>query len=379
MKMFPSQVHLQSSTFPVNDHSITLFLPKTQTHLTNITAFYSTDKSQKQVLVDQVRRACLEKGFFQITNHGVSEDLQAAIFEQSKDFFSLPIEEKEKLDKSKSQSHHFDTCPLLTVNTAHHPNKLGYELLRSQNFEGKTAGDLKEGFFIGRKLPSDHKYVLEKRIHCGQNVYPQQVPNPTQFQQVVDEYHATMTQLAENILRVIALTLNLPEDFFQTFCTEPAAVLRLLHYPPQAPDASADERGIGAHTDFGSVTLLLQDEVGGLQVFDAEMNEWIDVKPTKGALVVNLGNVMMRWSNDRYVSNLHRVINKSGRERYSIPFFYSGNPDFVIDCLPGCEDGMGKAKYEPIKVQDWIMGRHTNSFREAKGLEELSALAKVAG
>ncbi len=106
---------------------------------------------------------------------------------------------------------------------------------------------------------------------------------------------------------------------------------------------------------------------------------WIDVKPTAGAFVVNLGNVMMRWSNDTYMSNLHRVINKSGRERYSIPFFYSGNPDFVIGCLPGCEsaDDQG-SNYSPVKVEDWILGRHSNTFKEAKGSEELSLLAKVA-
>ena len=118
--------------------------------------------------------------------------------------------------------------------------------------------------------------------------------------------------------------------------------------------------------------------MGGLQVFDGPSLSWIDVKPTPGAFVVNLGNVMMRWSNDRYVSNLHRVINSSGKERYSMPFFYSGNPDFVIGCLPGCEDGSRGSKYAPMKVQDWIFGRHTNTFKEAKGLNELSALAKVA-
>jgi isopenicillin N synthase-like dioxygenase len=126
---------------------------------------------------------------------------------------------------------------------AHHPNKLGYETLRSQNFEGKTAGDLKEGFFVGRKLPADHKYVREVRIHCGRNAYPQSVPDPSLFEQTVDRYHATMTRLAEDVLSVIARTLNLDPDYFQDFCNEPAAVLRLLHYPPQCPDAGEDERG----------------------------------------------------------------------------------------------------------------------------------------
>lgn len=201
-----------------------------------------------------------------------------------------------------------------------------------------------------------------------------------------------MTTLAESILSVIARTLSLPPTYFKNFSTDAVAVLRLLHYPPQAPDADPNERGIGAHTDFGTLTLLLQDEIGGLQVFDKATNAWIDVAPTPGAFVVNLGNVMMRWSNDRYTSNLHRVINKSAKDRYSIPFFYSGNPDFEIDCLPGCEDlvtpvveagqptvAAKRCKYQPVRVQDWIMGRHANTFSEAKGVEELSNLVKVSG
>ncbi|KAK7905893.1 hypothetical protein LTR67_000617 [Exophiala xenobiotica] len=322
--------------------------------------FYENDVDAKAALVDQVRDACLEKGFFQIIGHGVPEDLQSAMFEQSADFFSLPLEQKEKYDK------------------ANNPNKLGYECLRSQNFEGKTAGDLKEGFFFGRDLPPDHPYVQQGRIHCGQNVYPTEVSDQERFKAIVNKYHQAMTSLAENILKVIAMTLNLDKDYFQSYCHEPAAVLRPLHYPPQPADASEDERGIGAHTDFGGVTILLQDDVGGLQVFDAPSKTWIDVKPTPGAFVVNLGNMMMRWSNDIYVSNLHRVINKSGKERYSIPFFYSGNPDYMIDCLPGCEDASGKCKYPPIRGEDWIFGRHSNTFREAKGVEELSGLAKIA-
>lgn len=218
-------------------------------------------------------------------------------------------------------------------------------------------------------------------------MFPSELSSPRAFEETLTTYHRQMTTLAEAVLSIIAQTLSLPSTFFQDFSNDAVAVLRLLHYPPQAPDADANERGIGAHTDFGTLTLLLQDEVGGLQVFDEPTGTWIDVAPTPGALVVNLGNVMMRWSNDRYKSNLHRVINKSGKERYSIPFFYSGNPDFKIDCLPGCEDivtvGSGKqvkgCKYEPVTVQEWIRARHANTFSEAKGAEELSHLAKLSG
>jgi isopenicillin N synthase-like dioxygenase len=122
--------------------------------------------------------------------------------------------------------------------------------------------------------------------------------------------------------------------------------------------------GIGAHTDFGAVTLLLQDAVGGLQVFDAPTETWIDVVPVQGALVVNLGNLMMRWLNDRYMSNLHRVINTSGRERYSVPFFFSGNPDFLVKCLPTCVDEKGEAKYGPVSVGQWMQGRYADTYGE---------------
>lgn len=105
--------------------------------------------------------------------------------------------------------------------------------------------------------------------------------------------------------------------------------------------------GIGAHTDFGAITMLLQDYTGGLQVWNNLSSEWVDVTPVPGAYVVNLGNMMMRWTNNRYLSNLHRVINTSGKERFSVPFFFSGNPNYTIRCLPGCEDPKEGARYPP--------------------------------
>ena len=141
--------------------------------------------------------------------------------------------------------------------------------------------------------------------------------------------------------------------------------------------------GIGAHTDFGAITILLQDMVGGLQVLDRATSDWIDVEPVPGAMVVNLGNLMMRWTNDQYLSNLHRVINKSGKERYSVPFFFSGNPDFLVECFPSCEDPQLGAKHPSVKVEDWIGGRYADTYGpsvgKGKAITELSVKELTAG
>lgn len=120
--------------------------------------------------------------------------------------------------------------------------------------------------------------------------------------------------------------------------------------------------------------------VGGLQIWDRDTTQWVDVAPTKNAFVVNLGNMMMRWTNDSYLSNLHRVINKSGQERYSIPFFFSGNPDFLVKCLPNCEDTDLGAKYPPVTVHEWMTGRYADTYGTKEGaIGELATKDAQAG
>lgn len=118
-------------------------------------------------------------------------------------------------------------------------------------------------------------------------------------------------------------------------------------------------------------------------MLDRATSNWIDVEPVPGAMVVNLGNLMMRWTNDRYLSNLHRVINKSGKERYSIPFFFSGNPDFLVECFPSCKDPQLGAKHPSVKVEDWIGGRYADTYGpsvgKGKAIAELSVKELTAG
>jgi len=192
-------------------------------------------------------------------------------------------------------------CPLQgTKNADENPEQntwnRGYEKIGSQILEAGTLPDIKEGFYIGEEISKSHPYFVQKKLNSGPNVWPSSVQNAHEFQATSMEYYKAMHALARDILIVLAQTLDLDERYFAEFTTGAVATLRYLHYPPQPKDSDEKlSRGIGAHTDFGSVTLLMQDEVAGLQVWEKTANEWLDVKPIKGAYVVNLGNMFMRW------------------------------------------------------------------------------------
>ncbi|KAJ5428431.1 Oxoglutarate/iron-dependent dioxygenase [Penicillium cf. griseofulvum] len=317
--------------------------------------FYTNDTKD---LIHQIKQACEQFGFFQLINHAIPTELQTAVLKHSKEFFNLPLETKEKYDQGNTTL----TTPVKGIlnQKATGGFNRGYERLRSQNFEKRTKGDLKEGFYLGKDVPLNDEYVLQRRFGQGPNKYPTELTDAQGFRHIMDEYHDAMIALSIAIMQVLARTLGLEDDAFKDFCDHPVSILRLLHYPPQEADASGLERGIGAHTDFGAITMLLQDDTGGLQVWNNLTSEWVDVTPVPGAYVVNLGNMMMRWTNNRYLSNLHRVINTSGKERFSVPFFFSGNPNYTIRCLPGCDQE--GALYPPITVHEWMTGRYADTY-----------------
>ncbi|CDK25400.1 unnamed protein product [Kuraishia capsulata CBS 1993] len=309
----------------------------------DISPMFGVDQVAIDRVVKAIRDACLDKGFFQIFNHGISPQLQDDAFKASKWFFALPKEEKLNLDKSKNSYNR------------------GYESVGSQMFEETQNPDLKEGFYVGKEISKDHP--LFGKINCGPNLWPS-VEGSDHFRRVCMEYREKVFNLSKIVLRAIALGLGTDVSYFDTFTQDAIAIMRLLHYPAQE-QLSDNDRGIGAHTDFGALTLLLQGDVGGLQVLDDVSGEWIDVAPTKGAYVVNLGDMMQRWSNDVYHSNVHRVLNIVGQERYSIPLFLNGNPDCLVKCLPGCELPGGISKYPPITVEDYVSGKYGDSYSKA--------------
>ncbi|KAE8440839.1 hypothetical protein EG329_006401 [Mollisiaceae sp. DMI_Dod_QoI] len=311
----------------------------------DFSGFRSSNPETRSQLIQHIRSACQDKGFFQLTNHGISPELQYGTFAACKSFFALPLEEKLELDMKKNKYNR------------------GYERHGAQMLEPGTAPESKEGLYLGEHLLVDHPRVMRGDYNCGPNLWPKSLGK--EFEMVCMEYWHAMRSLATEIMRALALGLNLEEDYFDEFTVDPVATLRFIHYPP-TPTTSDKERGIGAHRDFGCITLLMQDEVGGLQVLDQASGEWLDVKPVPGAYVVNLGNLMMRWTNHKYTSNLHRVMNFSERDRYSIPYFFTGNPNFTFDCIPGCEGGDEWKKPEKIMIKDFFKEQFDTSYARVK-------------
>lgn len=295
----------------------------------------SANPDKRAAVGRALRDACLDKGFFYCSGHGIPQGLIDAVFAQSQSLFALPNEEKDKLTQMRPRR--------------------GYETLGGQTLEVGAMPDRKEGYYIGVELPENDPRVVAGRFNRGPNVWPTDL---AAFRPTMRAYFAALSDLGETLMRGIALSLDLPENTFADYCHDPLTTLRLLHYPPARPDAP-EERGAGAHTDFGGLTILMQDNVGGLQVFDASSESWIHADPIPGTYVVNLGDMIARWTNDKYRSTLHRVINTSGRERYSIPFFYVGNPDYEVKCIPTCLEPGETPKYEPVTVEG-----HLNSMYE---------------
>ncbi|MEV1293537.1 2OG-Fe(II) oxygenase family protein [Pseudonocardia sp. NPDC049635] len=192
---------------------------------------------------------------------------------------------------------------------------------------------------------------------AGMGFGPNLWPERAEFREVLTEYHRRMTAVATLLMEGLALSLDLPADWFRDFCYDAAPSLRILHYPPQPANPQPGEKGAGAHTDWGGITLLAQDANGGLQVLGKD--GWIHADPIPGTFVVNLGDLMARWTNDRYRSTLHRVVNTSGAERYSMPFFFSGRPDAEIVTLPTC-----RTEGEPDRYPPTTPAQHTREKQQ---------------
>ncbi|KZT69579.1 Clavaminate synthase-like protein [Daedalea quercina L-15889] len=295
----------------------------------------STDLRDRRALADEIREACINVGFFYVKNHTIPQSAIDNAVSEGKHFFSLPLDTKTVLDIHKSQ------------------NFKGYTALLGENTNPENRGDLHEGFDLGwEEFSGRGRAADEDGAMSGGNVWPEGLPG---FREACLEYYHAAVNLGKMLFPLFALALNLPESFFDDKTTKPAAIMRLLYYPPQTGAVDDRVEGIGAHTEY-CFTILWQDNVQALQVLNAA-GKWIDAVPIPGTLVVNIGDQFARWSNDIFKSTVHRAINRSGVERYSIPLFFGSDYNVRLEPFAGCVTEDNPAKYEVVTAGEYVKSK----------------------
>lgn len=290
-------------------------------------------KAGLAAMAAEVAEAFAGSGFCYIANHGIPDAVIDEAASAALEFFHRPLDEKLK-SKPKESVRGF--------------NAIG----RTQMYGAKNP-DYKEYFQIGLELLRDDPAVLAGQPLRGPNQWPQDLPR---FQTALTRYFAEVGACGQRFLRAVALSLGAPETFFADKYDKPLQRTQCVYYPPHPTDSKEELFGVAPHTDYGCITLLWQDDVGGLEVQDRS-GAWVDAPPIPGTLVVNIGDLLARWSNDRYRSTRHRVTNRSGRERLSIATFY--DPDYTAPVDPR-DLGLVEAEtalYPRVSAGDYIMGR----------------------
>lgn len=284
----------------------------------------------RERLGQALRHALEEVGFYFIVNHGVSADLIAGAFEAARRFHDLPEDAKLAL---RINQHNIGFLPLRGSVTRH--SKL--------NADNKP--NLVEAFFTKRERPPG----TPEQPFRAPNRWPEGLPG---FKDAVLAYQDALEALGKSLLPLYATALELPPDWFTAAFAEPMYTLRLAHYPRQDVVAE-NEFGIAPHSDTSFMTLLAQNDVPGLSI-RLPNGRWIDAPPLPGSILLNGGDLLRRWTNDRFLATPHRVINRSGQERYAVPFFFDCGYDWRMTCLPTCTGPGNPPKYEPITYPEYM-------------------------
>ena len=297
--------------------------------IVDLTGTFGANGDGRARAAKAIRAACRDTGFMYIVNHGIDQAIIDRAFQESQRFFAQSENEKMKVCKRNGSN--------------------GFDPVETQALDPSSPADFKESFLVSRtSQPGASDYA--------ENRWPDAL---TGFREGVDAYHDAVQRLALHITRLIALSVDMPIDHFDRSFENQGGALRLLRYPPMPGGPRNNQLGAGAHTDFGWITILGQDDNGGLEVETAQ-GDWIAVEPIPGAFVVNLGDLVPAWTNGLYHSSLHRVLNKKpGVDRYSIVLFYNPRYEAVVETIPTCL-APGEVPRAPF-----ISGEH----RRARALE----------
>lgn len=311
----------------------------------DLSAFVDGPTDHRTAVGEAVDRACREVGFFQVVGHGVDAALIDDVRGAALAFFDLPLDDR------------------LTVAMPELGYPYGYSPMRGEalnrSLGGEAPPDLKETFNVGPidppPRPLDEMDDVDERAVYAPNLWPEMLPA---LRPAVENYYRAMAVLSATLMEVFAVALCLPDDAFTRHIDRHGSALRLAHYPDVGDATAAAGLRAGAHTDYGTLTILWTDGAPGLQV-EAIDGSWLDAEPVDGALIVNIGDLMQRWTNDRWRSTMHRVVPVGAGRRLSIPFFHNANWDARIECL--VDDG------SPARYPSTTAGRHLmDKFRSTQ-------------
>lgn len=300
----------------------------------------------------ELRHAYEDVGFWYMKGHGIDPSLIDATFAAAQWFHQLPLAQKMGL---KANIHNVGYLPFKGSTTRH------------STLNENNKPNLSEGFILKRDLPADHPDVLAGVLYRSQNQWPEGAP---EFRATCVAYANALEKLALAMLPIYAVALDLPADWFTHAFVEPQYTLRLMHYTAQ-PKASDNEFGLAPHIDTAFMTLLAPNATAGLEI-QTQSKRWISAPPIKDAFIVNSGELLRRWTNDRFFATPHRVINLSGGERYAIPFFFDTTLRYEMNCLPSCIQPGEAPRYEPISYltyQQWFQNQNYDHIRESRAAQ----------
>lgn len=283
--------------------------------------FTSGTEASLDVVAAQLRTACEETGFFSIVGHQIPSNDLAETFDQVRRFHATPIEDKKQLLMDRPD------WPV---------GGMGYLPLKNRKLPTRAKGNVNEAFII----------KCDDQLGMDDNQWPDSAALP-EFRALIERYAQQMEQLGKRMLPIYARALDMPLDYFQDAFVDPLFRLRMTHYPPVEIDAN-NAFGIAPHVDTSFITILAQDQPG-LTVFSERRKVWVQAPVVEDAFVVNTGELLKQWTNDRFMSTRHFANNNTGSSsRYSIPFFFNANPHHVMSCIASCTSSDNPSKYPPI-------------------------------
>lgn len=301
----------------------------------DLAALHSGDDEAFVAIAAEISSACALSGFFYVKGHGVPDELIDRLRQSQREFFAQPAAQKRRI--------------------AINQHNRGYLGPGEARMRGAARTDMKEVFFWGRDLPADDPDVVAGIPLCGPNLWPEAPPC---FRENVIAYAQAVGRAGDLLLQAFAVSLGAERSFFTSRYERPMLRGQLIHYPPLSEDAPADQFGVAPHSDFGCITLLMQ-QTAGLEVL-AKTGEWIAAPPLPGTLVINIGDLLERWSNTRLPSTRHRVRNQSRDGRYSIAMFYDPSPTAIVD--PRDLGAAEPAAFAPVEAAEYVLGRNQGAF-----------------